>query len=91
MRPVVHTVLLATALLQLVACGRDHYKVLNISRDCDATTIKKAYRKLAKEYHPDRNPDDKTAHEKFQEIGAAYEVSSCLFSVNYKASDTVKS
>ncbi len=54
--------------------ARDYYEVLGVARDADESTIKKAYRKLAMKYHPDRNPDDKQAEEKFKEIGEAYEV-----------------
>ncbi|MFH0900907.1 MAG: molecular chaperone DnaJ [Pseudomonadota bacterium] len=53
---------------------RDYYEVLGISRTADAGEVKKAYRKLALEYHPDRNPGDKTAEEKFKEAAEAYEV-----------------
>ncbi len=54
--------------------SRDYYEVLGVARDADDTTIKKAYRKLAMKYHPDRNPDDKAAEEAFKEVGEAYEV-----------------
>ncbi|MBS3951212.1 MAG: molecular chaperone DnaJ [Peptococcaceae bacterium] len=53
---------------------RDFYEVLGVSRSGDETEIKKAYRKLARQYHPDVNPDDNTAAEKFKEITEAYEV-----------------
>lgn len=52
----------------------DYYEVLGVAKDADEATIKKAYRKLAMKYHPDRNPDDKSAEEKFKEVGEAYEV-----------------
>lgn len=53
---------------------RDYYEVLGVSRDAGAEEIKKAYRKLARQYHPDANPGDKSAEEKFKEIAEAYEV-----------------
>ncbi|UWD50298.1 molecular chaperone DnaJ [Clostridioides difficile] len=53
---------------------RDYYEVLGISKGAEAQEIKKAYRKLAMKYHPDRNPGDKDAEEKFKEINEAYEV-----------------
>ena len=52
---------------------RDFYKILGVNRRADTNTIKKAYRKMAKEMHPDKNPDDPTASEKFQDLGMAYE------------------
>lgn len=53
---------------------RDYYEVLGVDKSADADTIKKAYRKLAVKYHPDRNPGDKDAEEKFREATEAYEV-----------------
>jgi len=53
---------------------RDYYEVLGVSRNTDQDSVKKAYRKLAMKYHPDRNPDDKEAEEKFKEVGEAYSV-----------------
>jgi len=53
---------------------RDLYKVLGVDRKASQDEIKKAYRKLARQYHPDKNPDDKSAETKFKEISAAYDV-----------------
>ena len=53
---------------------RDYYEVLGVDKNADLETIKKAYRKMAMKYHPDRNPDNKEAEEKFKEVGEAYEV-----------------
>jgi molecular chaperone DnaJ len=53
---------------------RDYYEVLGVEKNADADTIKKAYRKLALKYHPDKNPGDKEAEEKFKEAAEAYEV-----------------
>lgn len=53
---------------------RDFYKILGVTKSASTNQIKKAYRKLAKELHPDKNKDDPDASEKFQDLGAAYEV-----------------
>lgn len=53
---------------------KDYYDILGISRDADASAIKKSFRRLAMKYHPDRNPDDKTAEDKFKEAKEAYDV-----------------
>ena len=52
----------------------DYYEILEIERTSDKEIIKKAYRKLALKYHPDRNPDDKSAEERFKQINEAYEI-----------------
>lgn len=57
-----------------MAAKRDYYEVLGVSKSADADAIKKAYRKLAKKYHPDVNKDDPTAQQRFQEITEAYGV-----------------
>ena len=57
-----------------MADKRDYYEVLGVSKDADEATIKKAYRKLAKKYHPDINPGDKEAEAKFKEASEAYAV-----------------
>ncbi|GAA4833747.1 molecular chaperone DnaJ [Algivirga pacifica] len=53
---------------------RDYYEVLGVSKDADASAIKKAYRKVAIKFHPDKNPGDKEAEEKFKEAAEAYEI-----------------
>jgi len=57
-----------------VLSKRDYYEVLNISKDATKDEIKKAYRNMAKKYHPDLNPDDDEAEQKLKEINEAYEV-----------------
>ena len=57
-----------------MADKRDYYEVLGVEKNASDGEIKKAYRKLAMKYHPDQNPGDKTAEEKFKEINEAYEV-----------------
>ena len=53
---------------------RDYYEVLGVSRNASDAELKKAFKKLAMKYHPDRNPDDPAANEKFKEAAEAYEV-----------------
>ena len=53
---------------------RDYYEVLGVSRDADDATLKKAYRQVAKKYHPDMNPGDAEAEKKFKEASEAYAV-----------------
>ncbi len=57
-----------------MADKRDYYEVLGVDKGADETTIKKAYRSLAKKYHPDMNPGDKEAEVKFKEVNEAYDV-----------------
>ena len=57
-----------------MATKRDYYEVLGVDRNASSEDIKKAYRKLAVKFHPDKNPGDKAAEEKFKEVGEAYEV-----------------
>ena len=57
-----------------MADKRDYYEVLGVDKNADAGTIKRAYYQLAKKYHPDANPGDKVAEEKFKEANEAYEV-----------------
>src|SRR3970040_746587 len=53
---------------------KDYYKILSLDKNASDDEVKKAYRKLAKKYHPDKNPNDKVAEEKFKEVSEAYEV-----------------
>ena len=66
---------------------RDYYEILGVSKDSAQTDIKKAYRKKAIQFHPDKNPDDSTAEEKFKEAAEAYEILSnadmYIFESNY--------
>ena len=57
-----------------MADKREYYEVLGVSKDASSDDLKKAYRKLAKQYHPDMTPGDKTAETKFKEVNEAYEV-----------------
>jgi molecular chaperone DnaJ len=57
-----------------MASKRDYYEILSVAKNASADDIKKAYRKVAMQYHPDRNPGDKAAEEKFKEAAEAYEV-----------------
>src|SRR5579859_4135631 len=57
-----------------MSATRDYYEVLGVARDADETTIKKAFRRLARELHPDVNSHDPQAEEKFKEAAEAYEV-----------------
>ncbi|CAF1956053.1 unnamed protein product [Rotaria magnacalcarata] len=65
--------LLLVFLATFISAGRDFYKILNLPKSATLNQIKKAYRKLAKELHPDKNKDDPQAQERFQDLGAAYE------------------
>ena len=53
---------------------KDYYKILGVSKDVDATELKKVFRKFAKDLHPDKNPDNPAAEERFKEVSEAYEV-----------------
>lgn len=74
-----YSVLLNFILLLIISSDlsfaeRDFYKILNIGKTATTNEIKKAYRKLAKELHPDKNKDDPNASEKFSDLSSAYEV-----------------
>lgn len=66
--------LILLTMITAAIAGRDFYKILNVPKKATTEQIKKAYRKLAKKYHPDVNKDDPDAAKKFQDIGAAHEV-----------------
>src|SRR4026209_2664006 len=53
---------------------RDYYEILEVPKDADDNAIKKSYRKIAMQFHPDKNPNNKAAEEKFKEAAEAYEV-----------------
>ena len=53
---------------------RDYYEILGVGKNAEESEIKKAYRKMALKYHPDKNPDDKQSEEKFKEAAEAYEI-----------------
>src|SRR4051794_19813489 len=57
-----------------MASKRDYYEILCVARNATAEELKKSYRKLAIQYHPDKNPGDKKAEEQFKELSEAYEV-----------------
>ncbi|KAH8591225.1 hypothetical protein B0O99DRAFT_690834 [Bisporella sp. PMI_857] len=63
----------ALFMLQLVACAEDFYKLLGLDKGCSERDIKRAYRVMSKKYHPDKNPGDQSAKQKFVEVAEAYE------------------
>ena len=67
-----------------MANKRDYYEVLGVDKNADEKTIKSAYRKKAIQYHPDKNPGDKEAEEKFKEAAEAYD---CLLYTSDAADD----
>ncbi|KKK24315.1 hypothetical protein P175DRAFT_0443426 [Aspergillus ochraceoroseus IBT 24754] len=74
MRVFLISLVLALVLVQLALAVEDYYKTLGLDKSASEKDIKKAYRTLSKKYHPDKNPGDETAREKFVEIAEAYEV-----------------
>src|SRR3989442_2145585 len=60
--------------MRMAASTRDFYEVLDVDRGCSDEELKRAYRKMALKYHPDRNPGDKEAEERFKEVSAAYQI-----------------
>ncbi|KAG0351695.1 hypothetical protein BC939DRAFT_392096 [Gamsiella multidivaricata] len=74
MRAIILLGLILGLLATLVAAGADYYKVLGLTRSASSKEIKKQYKVLSKKYHPDKNPGNKEAEEKFVEVAAAYEV-----------------
>ncbi|EWC46571.1 hypothetical protein DRE_04294 [Drechslerella stenobrocha 248] len=66
--------LLVLLQLLLVTATPDFYKILGVDKDASARELKRAYKQLSKKYHPDKNPDNKDAHQKFIELAEAYEV-----------------
>lgn len=74
-----YSVLLNVVLVLILSCdlslaNRDFYKILNVKKSATTNEIKKAYRKLAKELHPDKNKNDPNASQKFSDLSSAYEV-----------------
>ncbi|KAH6604519.1 domain containing [Trichoderma cornu-damae] len=68
------TIFVLLALVSLAFCTEDFYKLLGVDRSATDKQLKSAYRQLSKKYHPDKNPGDETAHEKFVQVSEAYEV-----------------
>ncbi|POR31806.1 DnaJ-like protein SCJ1 [Tolypocladium paradoxum] len=66
--------LLLVALVHLALCAEDYYKVLGVDKQASEKQLKSAYRQLSKKFHPDKNPGDETAHEKFVQVSEAYDV-----------------
>ncbi|KAH7011381.1 DnaJ domain-containing protein [Ilyonectria destructans] len=62
------------AFVQLALCAEDYYKILGVDKKASDKELKSAYRQLSKKFHPDKNPGDDTAHDKFVEVSEAYEI-----------------
>lgn len=67
-------IIINLVLLIVAVSARDFYKILGISKSASKNEVKKAYRNLAKQMHPDKNKDDPQASEKFADLSAAYEI-----------------
>ena len=59
--------------LPLVLCAEDYYRLLDLDKSASDRDIKRAYRTLSKKYHPDKNPGNESAHQKFVQVAEAYE------------------
>jgi DnaJ-related protein SCJ1 len=75
--------LIWTALTVVVICDVDYYKVLGVDRQASDKDIKRQYRKLSKQWHPDKNRGDETAHEKFVQVSEGMSCTSAIILTNF--------